>query len=123
MNKLAGLSAVIAAFVLLAGSGAAHAGAMDEEIDYLLNTVGASGCTFIRNGKRYAAPDAQEHLQTKRKRGKRYFSSADEFIEKIASKSSMSGKPYLIQCTDGREQPSGEWFAALLAKYRNQTTS
>ena len=100
----------------------ANAETMDAEIDHLLSTVGQSDCTFTRNGKSYPAKDAQKHLQTKRKRGKRYFSSADEFIENLASKSSMSGKPYLIQCGEGAEQPSGEWFAALLAEYRDQTT-
>jgi hypothetical protein len=100
----------------------AHAETMDKEIDYLLNTVGQSDCTFTRNGKSYPAADAQKHLQTKRKRGKRYFSSADEFIEKLASKSSMSGKPYFIQCGEEVQQPSGEWFATLLAKYRQHTT-
>lgn len=101
----------------------AHAETMDEEIDFLLNTVGQSDCTFTRNGKSYPAADAQKHLQTKRKRGKRYYSTADEYIEKLASKSSMSGKPYSIQCGEEAEQPSGEWFAALLAKYRQQTTN
>lgn len=96
------------------------AAAMDEEIDYLLATVRESDCTFIRNGKRYAAVDAADHLQTKRKRGKRYFESADEFIEKLASKSSMSGKPYMIQCGDADEVPSREWFSKLLAAYRQR---
>jgi hypothetical protein len=117
--------ALILSTILLAGalSSPAYAETMDVEIDYLLNTVGQSDCTFTRNGKSYPAADAQKHLQTKRKRGKRYFSSADEFIEKLASKSSMSGKPYSIQCGEAAEQPSGEWFAALLAKYRQQTGS
>lgn len=105
----------------IASSPMVFAGTMDEEIDYLLATVGDSSCTFIRNGKRYSSKDAQEHLQTKRKRGKRYFDSADEFIERLASKSSMSGKMYLIQCGENEEQPSGEWFAARLAAYRERT--
>ena len=121
MMRLNSIAAAVAATVFLAISSAANAGMMDEEIDYLLDTVGASGCTFIRNGKRYEAPAAQKHLQTKRKRGKRYYNNADEFIEKLASKSSMSGKSYFIQCGDEAEQPSGDWFANLLAKYRKQT--
>ena len=98
----------------------ASAETMDEEIDYILNTVGQSNCTFIRNGKSYPAVDAQKHLEKKRRRGRRYFSSADEFIEKLASKSSMSGDSYLIQCGDEAQQPSGQWFATLLAKRRKK---
>ena len=38
------------------------------------------------------------------------------FIEKIASKSSTFGKPYLIRFKDGREVRSGEYLRAELAK-------
>lgn len=122
MMTRAGFTAALSAIVLLSVAAVSSAGTMDEEIDYLLNTVGASDCIFIRNGKRYPATAAQEHLQMKRKRGKRYYNNADEFIENLASKSSMSGKLYMIQCGDGDEKPSGDWFAAQLAKFREQTT-
>lgn len=92
---------------------------MDDEIDFLLDSVESSNCTFIRNGKRYDAAAARKHLQMKRERGKKYFNDADEFIENLASRSSWSGKPYSIKCGDGPEQPSAEWFAALLDEYRN----
>jgi hypothetical protein len=108
---------LLAAFVI---AGPTFAETMDEEIDYLLVTVGGSECTFIRNGKRYPAQKAQDHLQTKRERGKRHFDSADEFIEKIASKSSFSGKPYRIQCGDEAEQTAAEWFTSLLTLHREQ---
>ena len=101
-------------------SAIAMADTMSEEIDYILTTVRDSDCTFIRNGKRYVADAAVDHLQMKRKHGKRYFDTADEFIENLASKSSMSGKPYFIQCGDEAQQPSGEWFAAILAKHREK---
>lgn len=39
-----------------------------------------------------------------------------DFIEKIASKSSTSGKPYLIRFNDGREVQGGEYLRAKLAK-------
>ena len=89
------------------------------EINYLLETVAASDCTFIRNGKKHAAADAAEHLQMKRRRGKRYFSTTEEFIERLASKSSWTGKPYLIQCQNEPEQPAGEWFTRYLQDYRS----
>jgi serine/threonine protein phosphatase PrpC len=119
MKKLATKTGVLAALVLLPG--ALFAGTMDEEIDYLLATVGDSDCTFIRNGKGYAAKSAQDHLQMKRKRGKRYYDSADEFIDRIASKSSFSGKPYLIQCGDDPEQTAAAWFTALLWQHRGES--
>lgn len=93
--------------------------AMESEIDYLLAVVADSGCTFIRNGKQYSAKDARDHLSMKRRRGKRYYDSSDEFIERIASKSSWSGKPYKIQCDDDLEEPAGEWFSKALLEYRD----
>ena len=106
--------------VLLLGSITAQAdeSTMDTEIDFLLDTVVSSHCLFIRNGKEYSAPEAREHLQMKRKRGKRHYSDTEEFIEKIASKSSLSGKDYLIQCGEAPQQTANEWFSALLQKYR-----
>jgi hypothetical protein len=101
-----------------ASTGAAKDSRMDSEIDFLLDSVVTSDCVFIRNGKKHDAIAARKHLQMKRKRGKRYFSSADEFIEKLASKSSWSGDAYLIQCGSEPQQIANDWFTALLLEYR-----
>lgn len=109
---------LVAAFLLLPGF--ASAAPMDEEIDYLLDAVAASGCTFIRNGSEYPARDARAHLQSKRRRGRRYFSTTEEFIERIASQSSTSGKPYRIHCKGEPAVNAFDWFTALLAEHRKQ---
>ncbi len=101
-------------------SGAAFSATMDEEIDFLLETVGNSGCIFTRNGEDHAAEAARDHLQMKRKRGARYFDSSEEYIEKLASKSSWSGKPYYIQCGNESRVTAGEWFTVLLEQYRKE---
>lgn len=107
-----------AALLLLIVAASARADTMNDEIDFLLTSVGSSDCTFIRNGKSHDAVAAQKHLQMKRERGKRHFSNTDEFIERLASKSSWTGKLYFIQCGNEEQQPAGEWFAELLTKYR-----
>jgi len=119
MNNLKSLSAALAVFAFLV-SGSAFPASMDEEIDFLLDTVANSDCTFTRNGKDHAAADARDHLQMKRKRSARYFDSSEEFIAKIASESSWSGKPYFIQCGAEPREAAGEWFTALLEQYRQQ---
>lgn len=91
---------------------------MNLEIDFLLDTVVSSDCVFIRNGSEYEAEAARDHLQMKRKRGKRYFSSTEEFIEKIASKSSWSGNDYLIECENESRQKAQAWFTSILKRFR-----
>ena len=103
---------------MLLVTGTAFAASMDEEIDFLLDTVANSDCVFTRNGKDHAARDASDHLQMKRKRGARYFDSTEEFIERLASKSSWSGKPYHIQCGSEPRVTAREWFTALLEQHR-----
>lgn len=95
---------------------------MNTEIDYLLESVASSDCTFIRNGDEHQAADARDHLQMKRRRGKRYFDTTEEFIERLASKSSWSGKVYRIRC-GSEEVDAADWFNARLAEQRTQPGS
>ena len=92
----------------------------EQEIDYLLNAVANSDCAFIRNGKEHDPEAARDHLNLKRRRGKRFYATADEYVEKLASSSSWSGKPYFIRCGDSEQQPAGEWFMAVLLEYRGK---
>jgi len=95
--------------------------AVAVEVGYLIDTVAESGCNFVRNGKEHTASEAADHLQMKARKGKRYYDTAEEFIDRIASKSSWSGKPYLIQCADRPAVEAGNWFTRALAEYRTST--
>jgi len=70
----------------------------DADIQYLLEYVSGSGCTFIRNGSENDPEAAADHLRLKYKRGKRYFNTAEQFIDRLASESSWTGKKYKINC-------------------------
>jgi hypothetical protein len=98
----------------------AFADQAETEIEHLIAAVGDSGCTFIRNGSRHAAVDAASHMRLKYQRGKRYATTAELFIERLASKSSLSGKRYEIECPGSDAVPSGEWLTARLHEYREQ---
>ena len=91
----------------------------DAEIQALIQAVAESECEFNRNGSRHSAEAAAEHLELKYSRGKRYADSAEAFIERLASKSSWSGKPYQMIC-DGEIQPAGDWLTMRLEALRNQ---
>ena len=116
MNTSKNIFCVLIALALLPAT--LLADTKDDEIDYLLGSVGESGCTFIRNGKRYSGKDARAHLESKRRHIAQLIDSAEAFIEKVASKSSMSGKPYLISCTGEDQQTANEWFSEVLINYR-----
>ena len=106
---------IVAAFLAPA---AFAADATDAEIAYLINAIGDSGCTFIRNGKEHDAENAEEHIRLKFRRGKRYATSTEAFIDRLASKSSMSKKPYFIDCAGDGPVPTGEGLRGLLAELR-----
>ena len=90
----------------------------DPEIAHLLEFVAGSGCTFHRNGAAHDPEDAADHLRLKLRRGGRYVDNADQFIDRLATKSSWSGKPYTVECSEGAFQPSGAWLHGELDAYR-----
>jgi len=119
MNVLVGHSLVLIAFLsIAAGAARAEASTLDVEVAYLIDEVSESGCSFVRNGKEHTASEAADHLRMKARRGKRYYDTTEEFIDRIASKSSWSGKPYAIQCGDEPSVAAADWFTRVLSEYR-----
>ena len=94
----------------------------DREIEALIAGLGSSGCEFERNARWYGAAEAQAHLRSKyqwlRKRGQAR--SAEQFIERGASQSSVSGQNYRVRCPDKPITESGIWFRAQLTRQRAQ---
>jgi Family of unknown function (DUF5329) len=88
------------------------------EVEFLIQAVADSGCTYTRNGTDHEAAEAADHLRLKYNRGKRYADTAEQFIDRLASESSWSGIPYSMTC-DGVTSPSGDWLYKALRQYRN----
>ena len=112
-------------FLSLAVAALAHAGELPPtakiEIDALLGTLGASECRFYRNGSWYSGSEAKDHLQLKldyvvKKSG---IATSEEFIEKAATKSILSGRPYVMRCPNQEETPSAVWFTHELRRFRD----
>jgi hypothetical protein len=88
-----------------------------ERIERLCDAVAASkGLSFVRNGKEHSADDAAKFLREKYKAMGEDVKTAEDFINKIATKSSMSGQPYLVRFSDGREMSSADFLRAQLAR-------
>lgn len=89
-----------------------------KSIQGLLEAIESSQAMFERNGQLHSAQDAKHHLERKWKQAKRWrFQreeiTAQEFIEKIASRSSMSGKDYYIILSDGTRLTMTDWFTKI----------
>lgn len=91
------------------------------EIRHLLDYVEQSEYQFFRNGIWYHdAKAARKHLERKydyfNKKGR--IESAEDFIKWCATKSEMSGKPYLVKRGNGEDIALSQWLLQELARYR-----
>jgi hypothetical protein len=88
-----------------------------QKIESLIKQVGdLKDAKFIRNGSTYEVSSAVRFLRGKWNANTSEVKSARDFIDKVASTSGTSGKPYLIRFKDGREIRSREYLLAELQK-------
>lgn len=87
---------------------------------HLLEFVGISACEFSRNGSWYDAKRAQAHLRSKYQWlvARDQIRTAEDFIEKAATSSSLSGRPYEVRCGVGEAVPSNRWLRDELTRHR-----
>ena len=79
--------------------------------------VAASDCRFIRSGDEYDGKSAREHLERKFGYARSMLSTADQFIDHIATGSSLTGEAYKVRCGT-REITSKAWLRGELDAYR-----
>ena len=105
-------------YTVQTGSKAADRNDLSAAIDYLLMFVANSDCTFIRNGKPHTAKEAVEHMQRKYEHFKDKIKTPEDFIRLSASKSLISGKPYMVKTKTGQLLKSETWLLEALKAYR-----
>ena len=121
------LFAIVALTVILvslqAGAGKKAEEAMKEDLEatimHLLEFVSTSDVVFIRNGKEHSAEDAAKHIEKKYKHYKKKIKTPEDFIERSATKSMMSGKLYQVRLKDGTVISNKDWLTDELERYRN----
>ena len=98
---------------------------MENEIQHLFDYLKNSDCEFNRNGRWYNAEDAVRHINRKyqylNKKG--LINSTEQFIDRAASESSMSGKPYMVKCSKSEPIKSSVWFKNELANFREKASN
>jgi len=91
-----------------------------SEITHLMDYVKKTECTYIRNGTEHNGVDAAAHIKKKydyyHDKGKIH--SAEDFIRLSATRSTMSGKKYMIQCPGKPKIESGKWLLEELKRVR-----
>lgn len=114
------VSALLLAFIATAANAAPLPPAARAEVDALLARLQSSGCEFNRNGSWYTGAEAKAHLLKKLDylEGKDMVATAEQFIDKGASTSSMSGKVYLVRCAGKAPVESAQWLKAELQQLR-----
>ncbi len=86
-----------------------------QKIEALIQDVrNLKDATFIRNGSSYSSESAAIFLRRKWQANQSAVKTARDFIDKVASFSGTSGKPYLIHFKDGREIHSRDFLLARL---------
>ena len=105
---------------LISWSGFSFAQSVEQKkIEFLLKEVeNLQGAKFWRNGSSYSSKAAADHLRSKLKKAGSAVTTAKDFIEKIAAKSSTSGKPYEIEFADGKKVSTTEFLYQKLKEWK-----
>lgn len=90
----------------------------DARIEHLISSVTTlRGAKFIRNGTEYDTDAAASHLRMKLGKAGDRVKTAEDFINGLVSKSSISGKPYQIRKSDGSLTDTRPFFYTRLKEY------
>jgi hypothetical protein len=116
------MAARLAMLWLLTASAARADPAAEVEVDvnYLLDAIERSGCEFQRNGSWHNGHDAQVHLRGKFQAlaARGLIATPEQFIEKAATQSSLTGRPYWVRCNGALTVSSRLWLGDELVRLR-----
>lgn len=85
-----------------------------SEIERLLQTIATSGVVFIRNGNQATGSEAATHLRNKWRNATPRITTVQGFIERIASRSSLTGKPNQVKLADDSVVEARIWLRQRL---------
>lgn len=100
-------------FLLLATLNTVAVGAdesLQQTINFLLHRIETADATFIRNGQSHTPKEAVAHIRAKYEHFKAQIKTPDDFIRLAATKSLLTGQPYLIRTKEGNEMPLNVWL-------------
>lgn len=87
-----------------------------SRIERLLDRIAEADVKFVREGQQYTGREAADHLRRKLAAAGSRIENVEDFIEKIASRSSTTGKPYHIKLADGTMVEAQQWLEEQLKR-------
>lgn len=93
----------------------------EKKIRNLLTVLEASEVVFIRNEKEYTPAEGAAHIRAKYEHAKEEIETLEEFIDKVASHSWLSGKPYLVKLPDGTTLEAKDWLRKQPVEFSEET--
>ena len=109
------LPAVLAALLILATPAFALSDREEARVEAMLAALEQSkDVVFIRNGDEHTAAEAASHLRLKLSKTRNRLDSAEQFIDKVGSSSSISGRPYLVREPGKGERTANAFLHELL---------
>ena len=109
------------ALLLACASLAAAAPSADEHqrIQTLIQRVEKmTTMSFLRNGTAHTAAEAAQHMQAKYAHFKNKIATAEDFVDLCASRSEMTGKPYMVKMGDAAPVEAGTYLKEELRTLR-----
>lgn len=118
VTRIVVLAAFALAFAGVPSSATAGSGALTEwaKIQALLELVEHSQVTFTRNGVEHTPVDAWRHLERKLGAVGSRVQTARDFIDHIASRSSITGRPYPVSLPGETQVPTRDWLLDRLSE-------
>ncbi|WP_340533041.1 YfeK family protein [Escherichia coli] len=71
---------------------------------------------FVRNGNEHTCDEAVSHLRLKLNNTRNRIDTAEQFIDKVASSSSITGKPYIVKIPGKGEENARPFLHALIVQ-------
>ena len=88
------------------------------EVAHLLRFVKSTTCSIERNGQRHDGKAAYSHILTKYDHFRDRIRSTEDFIAFSATKSTLTGKYYVVFCGTDAPQRTEDWLRQELSNFR-----
>ena len=114
-------SLVVSIFLFISVDQISASESTDESIKFLLDYIAKSDATFIRNGQTHTPQEAVNHIKAKYEHFKNEIKTPEDFIRLSASKSLLTGQPYLVRTAEGKQIQLDAWLTAALKAHRTES--